>query len=178
MMTGELRRVVTGDDGQGRSVVVIDGPPGSTIGSASSGLADVWSTDGGPVDSTATDDRASGPVVLEPAPGGSKFRYFTIPPERPGVSRQEMEEKAAAGFAAMGAAHVRPDTRRHPRMHKTRTIDYIILLKGEVTLLLDEGECDLKPFDAVVQQGTNHAWINKGDEPALLAGVLIDAEVA
>ena len=60
-------------------------------------------------------------------------------------------------------------------MHKTRTVDYVILLSGEVTLLLDRGEVDLKPFDVVVQRGTNHAWVNKGKEPALIAAVLVDA---
>ena len=77
----------------------------------------------------------------------------------------------------MGAAHERVDTSRHPAMHKTKTIDYIILLKGDVTLLLDEDEVRLKPFDVVVQRGTNHAWVNNGDEPALLIAVLIDSEI-
>ena len=62
-------------------------------------------------------------------------------------------------------------------MHKTNTIDYIILLKGDVTLLLDEGEVNLKPHDVVVQRGTNHAWVNNGEEPALLIAVLIDSEL-
>ena len=62
-------------------------------------------------------------------------------------------------------------------MHKTETIDYIILLKGDVSLILDEDEVRLKPFDVVVQRGTNHAWVNHGDVPALLIAVLIDAEI-
>jgi quercetin dioxygenase-like cupin family protein len=62
-------------------------------------------------------------------------------------------------------------------MHKTETIDYIILLKGDVTLILDEEEIDIKPFDVVVQRGTNHAWINNGTEPALLIAVLIDSKI-
>ncbi len=77
----------------------------------------------------------------------------------------------------MGAAHHRVDTSRHPAMHKTETIDYIILLKGEVTLILDEEEVALKPHDVVVQRGTNHAWANHGTEPALLIAVLIDSNV-
>ena len=62
-------------------------------------------------------------------------------------------------------------------MHKTKTIDYIILLEGNVTLLLDDDEVQLKPFDVVVQRGTNHAWINNGSEPALFIAVLIDADI-
>ena len=77
----------------------------------------------------------------------------------------------------MGAAHERIDTSRHPAMHKTKTIDYIILLKGDVTLLLDNDEVRLKPFNVVVQRGTNHAWVNNGDEPALLIAVLIDSDL-
>ena len=61
-------------------------------------------------------------------------------------------------------------------MHQTKTIDYIILLEGDVTLILDEDEVQLKPFNVVVQRGTNHAWVNNGTEPALLIAVLIDSE--
>ena len=77
----------------------------------------------------------------------------------------------------MGAAHERVDTSRHPAMHKTKTIDYIILLSGDVTLLLDKDEVRLKPFNVVVQRGTNHAWVNNGNEPALLIAVLIDSDL-
>jgi quercetin dioxygenase-like cupin family protein len=76
----------------------------------------------------------------------------------------------------MDAAHCCSDTSRHPGMHKTRTIDYVVLLSGEVTLLLDKGEVDLKPFDVVVQRGTSHAWVNNGKEPALIAAMRIDAK--
>ena len=62
-------------------------------------------------------------------------------------------------------------------MHQTKTIDYIILLNGDVTLLLDKDEVRLKPFDTVVQRGTNHAWVNNGNEPALLIAVLIDSDI-
>jgi uncharacterized cupin superfamily protein len=91
------------------------------------------------------------------------------------VSREERERQTAKLFAQMDA-HCRSDASRHPGMHKTRTIDYVVLLSGEVTLLLDKGEVDLKPFDVVVQRGTSHAWVNKGKEPALIAAVRIDAK--
>ena len=77
----------------------------------------------------------------------------------------------------MGAAQHRVDTSKHPAMHKTNTIDYIILLKGDVSLLLDEYEVKLKPFDVGVQRGTNHAWVNLGEDPALLIAVLIDSDL-
>jgi quercetin dioxygenase-like cupin family protein len=88
-----------------------------------------------------------------------------------------MQNIAADAFEKIGAAHHRIDTTKHPAMHKTETIDYIILLKGDVTLILDQEEVDIKPFDVVVQRGTNHAWVNNGSDPALLIAVLIDSEL-
>ena len=94
-----------------------------------------------------------------------------------GVPEDMLQEIAADAFEKVGAAHHRVDTSKHPAMHKTETVDYIILLKGDVTLILDEEEVDLKPFDVVVQRGTNHAWVNNGNEPALLIAVLIDSDI-
>ena len=71
------------------------------------------------------------------------------------------------------AADAQPDVRRDPGMHKTPSTDYIILLSGTITLVLDKTEHDLQPFDAVVQRGTNHAWVNRGTEDALLMAVLV-----
>jgi uncharacterized cupin superfamily protein len=92
-----------------------------------------------------------------------------------GMSAEEIERLTAGIFEQLGATHTRVDTRRGPGMHRTKTTDYIILLSGEITLMLDDGEVDLKPFDVVVQRGTNHAWVNRGSTPALLAAILIDA---
>src|SRR5262249_17257838 len=89
---------------------------------------------------------------LEPAPNGSKFRFFMVEPEDPSVPAAQREEMAARRFETMGASHCRVDTRRHPAMHRTRTVDYIILLSGHVTMLLDKSEADLKPFDVVIQR--------------------------
>ncbi len=172
-MLKEQRRIVTGHDEEGRSVVLIDGPPAAFLGA----LAEVWNSAGGALDTRSSADRAAGEVILSPAPGGTKFRYFMVRPEDASMSPEAREQAVAARFEAMGAAHERVDTTRHPAMHKTKTLDYIVLLSGEVTLLLDGAERDLKPFDVVVQQGTNHAWVNKGSEPALLVGILIDAEI-
>ena len=88
-----------------------------------------------------------------------------------------MQDMAAEAFKKIGASHHRVDTAKHPAMHKTDTIDYIILLKGDVTLILDQEEVDIKPHDVVVQRGTNHAWVNNGNEPALLIAILIDSEL-
>lgn len=172
-----MRRIVTGHDEKGKSVITIDGPPARSLGEEAGGLYELWNTDGNEINTLDEIDRADGEVLLSPPNGGTKFRYFQINPTPEGVPADLIEAATAEAFEKMGAAHHRVDTTRHPAMHKTKTIDYIILLKGDVTLLLDNGEVDLKPFDVVVQRGTNHAWVNNGNEPALFIAVLIDSDL-
>jgi len=172
-----MRRIVTGHDEKGKSVITIDGPPARSLGEDAGGLYELWNTDGNEINTLDEIDRADGEVLLSPPNGGTKFRYFQINPTPEGVPADLIEAATAEAFEKMGAAHHRVDTTRHPAMHKTKTIDYIILLKGDVTLLLDNEEVDLKPFDVVVQRGTNHAWVNNGNEPALFIAVLIDSDL-
>ena len=172
-----MRRIVTGHNEEGRSVITLDGPPARSIGEDVGGLFELWNTDGNNIISTDNVDRADADIILSPPIGGTKFRYFQINPLPEGVPDEMMQEIAADAFEKIGAAHHRVDTSKHPAMHKTDTIDYIILLKGDVTLILDEEEVSLKPFDVVVQRGTNHAWVNNGTEPALLIAVLIERNI-
>ena len=172
-----MRRIITGHNQEGRSIITLDGPPARSIGEDVGGLFEIWNTDGDIIDTTDSIDRADSDIVLSPPNNGSKFRYFQINPTPEGVPADLIEAATAEAFEKMGAAHHRVDTTRHPAMHKTKTIDYIILLKGDVTLLLDNEEVDLKPFDVVVQRGTNHAWVNNGNDPALFIAVLIDSDL-
>jgi len=176
-MLDSIRRVVTGHDEAGCSIVHFDGILPRRLGSNRRGLTELWNTDGAPIDSRAADDRTELPFSLTPGAGGTKLIFFTVAPEDPQSDRAAEEKRAAAAFAAYNASQARPNTARHPWMHKTNTIDYVIVLEGEVSLLLDGDERDLKPFDVVIQRGTNHAWVNRGKQPALLAVVLIDATV-
>lgn len=172
-----MRRIITGHNAEGKSVITIDGPPARSLSENEGGLYELWNTDGNEINTLDETDRADSEVLLSPPVGGTKFRYFQINPTPEGVPADLIEAATAAAFEKMGAAHHRVDTTRHPAMHKTKTIDYIILLKGDVTLLLDEEEVDLKPFDVVVQRGTNHAWVNNGSETALFIAVLIDSNL-
>ena len=172
-----MRRIITGQNQAGKSVITIDGPPARSIGEDVGGLFEIWNTDGMPIDVTDNLDRADSEIILSPPANGTKFRYFQINPTPDGVPWDVLQDLAAEAFNRIGAAHHRIDTSKHPAMHKTETIDYIILLKGDVSLLLDEEEVRLEPFDTVVQRGTNHAWVNHGEEPALLIAVLIDSEL-
>ena len=172
-----MRRVVTGHDKNRKSIVVLDGPPARSIGEDVGGLFELWNTDGNIINTQDNIDRADNEIILSPPSNGSKFRYFQINPTPEGIPMDIMQDIAADAFEKIGAAHHRIDTTKHPAMHKTETIDYIILLKGDVTLILDQEEVDIKPFDVVVQRGTNHAWVNNGSDPALLIAVLIDSEL-
>ena len=173
-----MRRIVTGHNDNGKSVIKIDGPPARSIGEEIGGLFEIWNEDGAIIDTKSSKDRADSNIILSPPKGGSKFRYFQIMPTPKGLSVDILNEMAETAFRRIGAAHHRIDVTKHPAMHKTKTIDYIILLKGDVTLILDEEEVRINPFDVIVQRGTNHAWVNNGSEPALLIAVLIDSELA
>jgi mannose-6-phosphate isomerase-like protein (cupin superfamily) len=164
----KFKRIVTGHNEEGKSIVAYDGPPKNQF--------QLWVTDKAPADNDDKNDAADRRIRLEPPSNGSKFSFFQVFPEDPSKSIEDIEKETAMGFGAIDAKHCRPDTTKDPRMHKTKTVDYIILLEGQVTLILDEEEVDLKPFDVVIQRGTNHAWINRGSTPALLAAILIDAE--
>ncbi|HJP43170.1 MAG TPA: cupin domain-containing protein, partial [Gammaproteobacteria bacterium] len=166
-----------GHNEKGKSVVIIDSPPPQTLGREEGGLFEIWNTDGDPVDTKDPTDRVEPKVTLSPSAGGTKFRYFAIAPTPEGATREQLEAGMAAAFKQMGAAHDQPDTTRHPGMHKTKTIDYIILLSGNAKLLLDDDEVQLQPFDVVVQRGTNHAWVVDGTESALFIAVLIDSKI-
>ena len=172
-----MRRIITGHNESGKSVVSIEGPPARSLGEDAGGLYEIWNTDGGGFDTKSLEDRADTDVVLSPSKGGTKIRYFQINPIPEGVPPEVIEASTAAAFEKMGATHHRVDTSRNAAMHETDTIDYIILLKGDVTLVLDEEEIKVNPHDIVVQRGTNHAWVNNGTEPALLIAVLIDSSL-
>ena len=172
-----MRRIITGHNEEGKSVVSIEGPPARSLGEEAGGLYEIWNTDGKGFDTKSLEDRADIDVVLSPSKGGTKIRYFQINPIPEGVPPEVIAASTAAAFEKMGASHHRVDTSRNAAMHETDTIDYIILLKGDVTLILDEEEIKVNPYDIVVQRGTNHAWVNNGTEPALLIAVLIDSSL-
>ncbi len=172
-MLKKIRRIVTANDENGKSGVLIDGTADHLI----TVLTEMWITERGKHDHKSTEDMANRSVSVLPPKGGTVFRFFQIEPDSKSshLSREERQKEAREWFAAMGGQHLQPDTSRHEGMHKTNTTDYIVLLSGEITLVLDKEERDLKPFDAVIQRGTNHAWVNRGTEDALLLAVLVDA---
>ena len=176
------RRIVTGHDSEGRSIVISDAPPENVVPNPSDpdrGHINFWKTQGTPTNGGAYIDPMAGPPCpLPPPKGGTMFRFFQIAPEKneAGLSGEERDRRMARMFEAAGAGGARLSMARHPSMHRTDSVDYIVLLQGEVTAILDLGEVAMKPFDVLIQRGTNHGWRNDGEEPALLVAVLVDAE--
>lgn len=176
-MSEPIRRVVTVHDGKGKAVVGIDGPARNVrVRKASGGLVStlLWVTDETPADMSGHADRADREIGVGPPPGGSAFRIVDFPP----TADPALMDNAAV-IREMGISHggaSADDEKRHPLMHRTRSIDYAIVMSGEIDMLLDDTEIHLRAGDVLVQQGTNHAWVNRGRENCRIAFVLIDAD--
>jgi len=174
-----MRRVVTGDDADGRSVVILDGGPSCQIGSESiGGLFEIWEdAASGTLDPREHTDLGNKSPVLGPRSGNVQVRWFVVAPFPEGVPREQLDAAMRTTFAMVGGSHHVVDQSRHPSMHETQTIDVICVLQGDVSLILESGETRLKPGQVVIQRGTNHAWEAHGG-PALLLAVLIDRPLA
>lgn len=173
-----LRRVITGEGADGRSLIIVDGPPAGEIGAPGlGGLFEIWHEAlGEKLDPKDTRDRGEATPILAPANGAVKVRWFVIAPPPEGVSAEAMKAAARERFAQFGAAHELRDQDRHPAMHQTNTLDIICLISGEASLILDDCETRLKPGQIVIQRGVSHAWTAHGGT-ALLLAVLIDREM-
>jgi mannose-6-phosphate isomerase-like protein (cupin superfamily) len=172
-----FRRVVTGHNAQGRSIFVADGPAPAVFdrGPGATAVTEFWETSATPASNAGNDDATAGqPQRLPPPKHGSKFRVVEYPPD----------SKRVANLRTPGSAHNAKSegysrdlgNSRHPGFHKTSTIDYAIVLSGEIYALMDEGEVLLKAGDVLIQRGTSHAWSNRTEESCCIAFVLIDAE--
>jgi uncharacterized cupin superfamily protein len=165
------RRIITVNDDQGRGTAIADGPtPDVRTDPARPGFAAarVWVTDSTPARITGIRETLDMPHTLEPPPRGSVCRVLTVPPDD--VWRGRVGEREVANyFQAMGSPGVSTYTPDQPYMQKTRTLDFCLILEGEVTLVLDTQAVDLRAGDTVVQRGTNHAWSNRSQRPCVIA---------
>lgn len=184
MTTAPFRRIVTGHDAQGNAIILEDAPPprvakiGEELGPW---FYEVWNTRETP----ARIDRASGEppeqgIVLAPPKNGTRIRVLDIPPED-GRFENLSPEEARKHFEMIGAGEASShhgDGSRHAFIHRTETIDYGIVLEGEITLILDIGETVVRAGDIVIQRGTNHGWANRSAANCRIAFILIDGEFA
>jgi len=170
-----MRRVITGEDKNGHSLVILDGPPAGEIGDPNlGGLFEIWhEAIGGAFDKTQTRDLGDAAPILSPSEGKVKVRWFVIAPAPEGAPPELLKQVVRQRFADFGAEHELRDQDRHPAMHQTETLDIICLIQGEASLILDNEERRLKPGQIVIQRGTSHGWTAHGG-PALFLAVLID----
>jgi mannose-6-phosphate isomerase-like protein (cupin superfamily) len=181
MMRKHIRRVVTGHDESGRAIVISDGPaPFVHVNKLDPEFhsTDIWRTFETPVRIVSrAEEPTEGPRRQLPAPNGSVLRINHFPPESDSVKEMTAEESAKV-FAGLGNQKASTFTGggRHPLMHRTETVDFAIVLSGEITMMLDDEDVHLVAGDVVVQCGTNHAWSNRSKEPCVMAFILIDGK--
>jgi len=171
-MVRPTRRVVTGYDARGRAVVLIDGAAPNAKLRKATGLTStlLWVTDESPAELSGETDKADREIGVAPPPRGSIFRVVDFPP-----AAEFGAVDSAAMLREMGIAAGHGGARR-AGMHRTKSIDYAVVISGEIDMLLDDSEVHLKAGDVLVQRGTNHAWVNRGKESCRVAFVLIDAQ--
>ena len=173
-----IHRVVTGHDAHGKAIITSNGSLPTVVEIAAipgTVFHEVWETRATPalIDNSA--DPSTGPLTLPPPANGTRMRFVDVPPDT-----QEFLAHGAAkmkdAFSQVGdvnASTVQAHS-PHPLMHRTESIDYGVVIEGEMTLMLDDSEVLLKPGSVVVQRGTNHAWANRSGKPCRMLFVLLD----
>ena len=167
-----VRRIVIGDNEPGTPVIFSDGPSPDVRGDPARpgfGMTRIWVTEDTPAPVKGVRETLHLPHTIEPPVDGSVCRYVTIPPDASWMNRID-EDKVRAFFAEAGS----PDACQyeagapHPYMQRTESLDYVYVLDGSVTLVLDTEEVDLDEGDSVVQRGARHAWSNRTSSPCTL----------
>ena len=170
-----VRRVVTGNDAGGRARIIEDGLAGAVKTVAARPgyrVTNLWATHGSPAPVNDPDRVGEVAGVLPPS-HGTVVRIIDYPPEpKDPVERERMQRAAFAALFPDADHH--PDGGPHPGMHETETVDYAIVMAGEIHAVMDDGETLLKAGDVLIQRGTNHAWSNRSDGFCRIAFVLID----
>jgi len=176
----KIRRVVTGRDADGKSIVVSDGSsPKEMVFEHTPGFVSspIWITNSTPDLKKGHDcPMADATTMLAPA-GGAVFMLVTFPPDSVMGSPDFNPEKAGVEHLAAAPGIVETFELDNPGMHTTPTVDFVTVVKGEIMLELDDGErVFLKQGDTVVQHGARHAWRNPGTEPATVSFVMMGAQ--
>jgi mannose-6-phosphate isomerase-like protein (cupin superfamily) len=173
-----VRRIITGHDSEGRSTIISDAPSPHSMtlsGVETFGVTDLWKTASAPADNATFADPCSSVITLAPPASGTVLRLVEFPPDKDYIGRWKRAE-AFASMGTSGAQAIDDSAARHEAMHRTASVDYAIVIEGEICAVLDTTETIMRPGDFLIQRGTNHAWSNRSDKPALVAFVLIDAK--
>lgn len=172
-----VRRIVTGHNPKGRSVIVSDAlsPHAMALAGVSNfGVTDIWKTAGAPANNEGNGDACTGKIALAPPASGTVFRVVQFPPDKDYVGKWK-PDAAFASLGDSGAEAIHENAERHEAMHSTNSVDYAFVLEGEIWAVLDEDEVLMKAGDVLVQRGTSHAWSNRSDYPSMVGFVLVDA---
>ncbi len=175
MKLPEIRRVITEDDSSGKSRIVEDSAATSirTVTQRPGYRAvNVWRTTTSPA-RIAEKDSVVGHQGVLPPKTGTILRVIDFPPEPKDPEELKRMLDATFGSIYSDAAHDKSYA-KHPGMHRTETVDYAIVMEGEIWAVMDEGETLLRAGDVLIQRGTNHAWANRSSKTARIAFVLID----
>lgn len=178
MTLPEIHRVVTGHDADGKAVVSSNGRLPSVIevlAIPGTMFHEVWNTSASPAPIDNGPDPTVGPLRLPPPKLGTRIRFVDIPPDTiefiaRGAARMH---EAFTQIGHVAASTVQADS-PHPLMHRTESVDYGVVIEGEITLVLDDSEVLLKVGSVVIQRGTNHAWANRSGKPCRMLFVLVD----
>ncbi len=168
-MGDQVRRIVTGQNAEGKSVFVEDRICPHVVKRGNGNvIVELWFTDEHPADNSGYKDPGMPQKVLDTGRDGSIFRIVIYAPDT---------ERAAA-IAESTAKGEKLDPRykgasRHFGFHKTETLDYAVVLKGEIYALMDEGETKMTEGDVLIQRGTSHAWSNRSDKPCSVLVAMI-----
>jgi mannose-6-phosphate isomerase-like protein (cupin superfamily) len=169
----EIRRVVTGLDANDKSVVMFDSQMPLKTGPYGLNSTNLWVTNTYPLGFSFKDDTSAIPVGVSPLDNGTKFRVVEFPPLDAATEAKMEPNYLMKAVGAFTPARGVPVT--HPLMHRTRSVDYAVVMSGEIDMMLDDTVVHLKPGDTIVQQATNHAWINRGKETCRILFVLMDS---
>jgi mannose-6-phosphate isomerase-like protein (cupin superfamily) len=168
----DIRRVVTGLDEGNHAVVLFDSRIPLKQDSQVISSTNFWITDSTPPN-LSKQDTANRPIGVSPPDNGTKFRLVEFAPLDPAT-----EAKLPPEMIMKGVNH--PPEKgipvKHPMMHRTRTLDYAVILSGEIDMMLDDTSVHLKEGDVIVQQATNHGWVNHSAQPCRILFVLMDSK--
>jgi mannose-6-phosphate isomerase-like protein (cupin superfamily) len=153
--TAEIRRVVTGVDKDNKAIVLFDSSLTLKPGGSGNPAANLWMTD-------------------SPPDNGTVIRMVEFPPLDPAKEAAMAPDFMMKVVGEHAPARGLPP--KHPLMHRTRTVDYAIIMAGEIDMMLDDAVVHVKAGDVVIQQATNHAWVNRGKEPCRIVFVLMDSK--
>lgn len=169
----DIHRVITGFGADDKSTPLFDSRLPLDVGKSGTAGAVLWVTDSYPPGGSQQ-DTAQRPIGIPPPPNGTVLRVVEFPPvdeAKLGKLDPNFMMKIIGDNAPPRGAPV-----SNPMMHRTRTIDYAIIMSGEIDMMLDDKTVHLKAGDVVVQQATNHAWLNHGSEPCRVIFVLMDSK--